>query len=160
MAGPSNFSGGLVESAREQPVALSLRQPWAALLVHGYKSVEIRSWRTARRGRVLIHAARTPDPRRQAWSRVPAELNEAAGLFGGIVGAVDLVDCVTYHNPEAFAADQDRHLNEPTWFRGLVLYGLVFSGGAPLAFQPHPGRVRFFRISEPRESVEPWLSFW
>src|SRR5204863_2700985 len=37
--------------------ALSLKQPWAALLVHGRKSVEVRSWPTARRGRVLIHAA-------------------------------------------------------------------------------------------------------
>ncbi len=38
--------------------ALSLKQPWAALLVTGRKRIEVRNWPTARRGRILIHAAR------------------------------------------------------------------------------------------------------
>ena len=29
--------------------ALSIKQPWAALLVHGLKTMEIRSWPTAHR---------------------------------------------------------------------------------------------------------------
>ena len=29
--------------------ALSLKQPWAALLVHGLKSIEVRRWAAARR---------------------------------------------------------------------------------------------------------------
>ena len=41
--------------------ALSLKQPWAALLVYGRKTVEVRRWATKRRGPVLIHAARVPD---------------------------------------------------------------------------------------------------
>src|SRR5947199_331497 len=46
--------------------ALSFKQPWAALLVHGLKSIEVRVWPIARRGPVLIHAARIPDPRPDA----------------------------------------------------------------------------------------------
>ena len=37
--------------------ALSIRQPWAWLIVHGRKDIENRSWRTKFRGRFLVHAA-------------------------------------------------------------------------------------------------------
>ena len=43
---------------RRPAYALSVRQPWAALLVAGRKTVEVRTWSTAVRGRVFIHAAR------------------------------------------------------------------------------------------------------
>lgn len=37
--------------------ALTLRQPWAWLVVHGGKSIENRTWNTKFRGEFLIHAA-------------------------------------------------------------------------------------------------------
>lgn len=36
---------------------LSLLEPWASLMARGYKRVETRSWRTAYRGDVVIHAS-------------------------------------------------------------------------------------------------------
>jgi uncharacterized protein (UPF0264 family) len=128
--------------------ALSLKQPWAALLVHGRKTVEVRRWATARRGRVLIHAARVPDERDEAWAQVPAELLPAAGLRGGVVGSADLRECLTYRSPEHFAADRPRHLNPPAWFRPPALHGFVFADPQVLAFRPHPGQVKFFRIAD------------
>src|SRR5881394_884089 len=91
---------------KEEPVmadvcyALSLKQPWAALLVHGLKTIEIRRWPTRRRGRILIHAARISDTEPLAWARVPPELQEAAQLVGGFVGAGDLTGCVAYRTAE------------------------------------------------------------
>ena len=35
---------------------LVVRQPWAWLIVNGYKDIENRSWRTRYRGALLIHA--------------------------------------------------------------------------------------------------------
>ena len=35
---------------------LSVRQPWASLLVRGVKDIENRTWSTTYRGPVLIHA--------------------------------------------------------------------------------------------------------
>jgi hypothetical protein len=128
--------------------ALSLKQPWAALLVHGRKTVEVRRWPTARRGRVLIHASRIPDPRPEAWARVPPELHEAARLGGGILGAGDLTGCLAYRSLEAFVADAARHLNDPSWFRTPVLYGFTFSNVTPLPFRRYPGYVRFFPVEE------------
>src|ERR1700733_10332889 len=105
--------------------ALSLKQPWAALLVHGRKSIEVRSWPTPRRGKILIHASRLSDARPEAWIHVPPELMEAAHQIGGIIGAAQLTDCVPYRTLGQFVADRALHLNEPTWYRPPVLYGFT-----------------------------------
>ena len=128
--------------------ALSLKQPWATLLVHGRKSIEVRRWPTARRGRVLIHAARVSDPRQEAWSLVPEELGHAAQLVGGIIGAGDLTGCRAYRSAEDFAADRDKHLNDPAWFQAHVLYGFTFANLEVLPFQPYPGWMRFFSVGQ------------
>src|SRR5438309_11058623 len=96
--------------------ALSIKQPWAALLVAGIKTIEIRRWPTARRGRILIHAARVPDARSEAWRHVPKELQALAQLQGGIIGSVELTDCLSYRDLSAFVADQALHRNEATWY--------------------------------------------
>ncbi len=128
--------------------ALSLKQPWAALLVQGLKTIEVRRWPTARRGRILIHAARVPDERPEAWGHVPPELLETAQLLGGIVGAGDITDCRTYRTVEEFRADQARHLNDPSWFEPPQLYGFIFANLTPLPFRRYPGWMRFFRVEE------------
>lgn len=37
--------------------ALTLWQPWAALVEHGHKTIETRSWATSYRGPLIVHAA-------------------------------------------------------------------------------------------------------
>jgi hypothetical protein len=135
----------------EVEFALSMKQPWAALLVHGHKVIEVRRWPTARRGRILLHAARVPDDRPEAWARVPVELEKAARKLGGIIGAGNLIDCLPYRTVEAFAADQLRHLNEPGWFQKPVVYGFVFANLTPLPFRAYPGWMRFFAVEPVQE---------
>ena len=57
--------------------ALSIRQPWAWLVVHGYKDVENRSWSTGFRGRVLIHAGGILDPE---FDEIQQAVWDASGL--------------------------------------------------------------------------------
>jgi hypothetical protein len=128
--------------------ALSLKQPWATLLVHGRKTVEVRGWPTTRRGRVLIHAARVPDDRPEGWALVPPELREEARLLRGIIGAGDLWSCIAYRSVQAFTADQARHLNEPSWFKPPLLYGFTFINLQVLPFRPCPGWMRFFPVPD------------
>jgi hypothetical protein len=132
--------------------ALSIKQPWATLLVYGYKSIEVRSWPTARRGRILIHAARVPDPRPEAWKKVPVELQPAAQLAGGIIGAGELTACLTYRTRAEFAADQEKHLNDPEWFQNPPLYGFVFVNSTQLRFRSYPGWMRFFPVDAVSET--------
>src|SRR5437763_1063694 len=126
-------------------IALSLQQPWATLLVHGHKTVEVRAWPTPRRGPVLIHAARVPDPRPEAWKLLPAELQEHAKLGGGIVGSAELIDCISYRTLVAFQAHQHLHLNLPDWYQ-QKLFGFVFRDAKPLPFRQFPGWMRFFEV--------------
>jgi hypothetical protein len=136
-------------SRSQKPLyALSLKQPWATLLVYGRKTIEIRRWPTARRGKILIHAARVPDMRPEAWALLPDDLRQAAGLSGGIIGCGDLTGCITYRNRASFAADQSKHLNEPSWFEAPVLYGFTFANLTKLPFRPYSGWMRFFPVDQ------------
>src|SRR5947208_599784 len=90
---------------------LSIRQPWAALVVRGLKTIEIRSWRTRWRGRIYIHAGRLADERPEAWGHVVPELQPLAQLRGGLIGAVEVTDCITYPSSERFVDDRALHLN-------------------------------------------------
>jgi hypothetical protein len=128
--------------------ALSLKQPWAALLAHGLKTIEVRRWKPTRYGRILIHAAGVPDERPEAWVHVPAEVKPTTELLGGIIGAGDLTNYLIYRDGTAFAADRTRHLNEPSWFEAPALYGFVFSNAEVLPFRPYPGWMRFFAVGD------------
>jgi hypothetical protein len=131
--------------------ALSLKQPWAALLVHGRKTIEVRRWPTVRRGRILIHAARISDERPEAWKHVATDLMQSAQLLGGIIGEADLTGCLAYRSTELFSRDQEHHLNEPEWFDGPIMYGFTFASAATLPFRKYPGWMRFFAVEEARQ---------
>jgi hypothetical protein len=131
---------------RRPTYALSLKQPWAALVVAGLKTIEVRKWATAIRGRVLIHAAKIPDDRPEAWSLVGEDLRSLAQLTGGIIGAAELCGCLMYRSAAGFAADAAKHLNAPDWFEAPPMYGFVFRAGELVSFFPCKGNVRFFTV--------------
>src|SRR5262249_58321622 len=112
--------------------ALSLKQPWATLLVHGLKTIEVRNWPTARRGRILIHAARVPDGRPIAWTRLPLDLIKSSQLKGGIIGSAVLNDCFAYDSLASFNRDKELHLNESSWFVGPKMFGFSFANAKEL----------------------------
>jgi hypothetical protein len=134
---------------RRPAYALSLKQPWAALVVSGRKTIEVRKWATAIRGRVLIHAAKVSDDRPEVWALVEDELKPLAQLSGGVIGAAELVRCLLYRTPARFAADVAKHLNAPDWFEAPKMYGFEFRGGEALPFVPCKGNVRFFTVDVP-----------
>lgn len=77
------------------PTALSIRQPWAFLIVHGYKPVENRRWMSQFRGPFLIHAGLRLDREGLDWleaeGMIPATMPEPSELpKGGIVGGAVL----------------------------------------------------------------------
>ena len=129
----------------EATCALSIKQPWAALIAAGRKTVEVRTWPVSRRGPVLIHAAKVPDLRPEGWAAIdtPA-LKALAELRGGIIGIAEFTDCLRYESAEVFAADAPRHLNAPAWFRPPRMYGFAFESARVLPFAPWTGNTFFF----------------
>jgi hypothetical protein len=128
-------------------LAISVKQPWAALLVAGVKTVEVRTWPTRARGRVLIHAARAPDARPDGWALVATpELRVLAECRGGLIGAAELTACVRYASAEEFAGATGAHRNNPDWYRPGGLYGFVFQNPGVIAYHACPGRTLFFTV--------------
>ena len=74
--------------------ALSIRQPWAELILRKTKKTEIRSRPTKIRGRVYIYAGLKRDAPKQekAWTKkYKLDLDELTR--GVIVGSVEIVGC-------------------------------------------------------------------
>jgi hypothetical protein len=115
----------------KQLPALSLKQPWARLVVSGYKDIENRSWRTTYRGALLIHASRSkPD-----YSS--ADIEKLYGLrlpdaleMGGIVGIVEVIDCVKQHASK---------------WKFPASWGWVLQNPRRLPFRPCKGFVGLFK---------------
>ena len=112
---------------------LVVRQPWAWLIVKGFKDIENRSWRTRYEGKLLI----------QAGAARPAEdaLQEARALArkhgvelpdefetGGVIGMVHLERCVTSSRSK--------------WFHGPI--GWVLSNARTIPFIPLKGQLGLF----------------
>ena len=70
---------------------LTIKQPWATLIMQGDKRFEFRSWQTKYRGDLLIHAGKGID--KEAIKRLSKYISEDL-LAGQILGKVTLVDCV------------------------------------------------------------------
>ena len=71
--------------------ALTIKQPWATLIMQGNKRFEFRSWQTKYRGDLLIHAGKGID--KEAMKRLAKYLPEELP-YGKILGKVRLVDCI------------------------------------------------------------------
>lgn len=114
--------------------ALSIRQPWAWLIVQGHKDIENRTWHTKYRGRFLVHAAQGMTSKEYRFAAAYARqrgvvLPPAEQLQrGGIVGSVELVDSVD-------------HSDSP-WYMGEK--GFVLRAPYPIEFCPMRGRLGFF----------------
>lgn len=73
---------------------ISIKEPWASLIINGYKEYEFRTWKTKYRGKILIHASKTPD--KKALDRFKSlNLNYQ---YGCIVGEVEIVDCIVIND--------------------------------------------------------------
>lgn len=87
--------------------AITIKQPWASLIVHGINDIENRTWRTNFRGRVLIHASaskkegwrlngiQTSQLRRSGSKLYSTDFDNLP--FSSIIGSVEIVDCVQNH---------------------------------------------------------------
>jgi len=89
--------------------ALSIKQPFAELILQGRKKIELRRWNTNFRGEFLIHTSKNPDE--QAMKR----FGFGNLTNGAIIGKVKLVDVKHYKSDEEFDKDKNLHLASREW---------------------------------------------
>ena len=120
--------------------ALSIRQPWAWLIVNGHKSIENRDWNCRKRGTIWIHAGLSMT--KSAYEECEAFAYERGVVLppahhlprGGIVGEATIVDCVTLDD---YITESDS-----PWFCGD--YGIVLRDAKPCELKPCKGQLGFF----------------
>jgi hypothetical protein len=125
--------------------AISIRQPWAWLIVNGYKDIENRTWATKYRGLLLIHASKGMTRSEYddvefflTFHDLPAVRAIKLPLFedlerGGVVGVSRVVDCVL---------SRDRF--SPWHMEGQ--FGFHLQNSRPLSFVACKGALGLFDI--------------
>ena len=70
--------------------ALTIKEPWASLIIEEYKKYEFRSWKTKYRGKILIHAGGSVEKDIiNRFSDYDININP-----GYIIGHATIVDCI------------------------------------------------------------------
>lgn len=115
--------------------ALSIKQPWAWLIVRGYKPLENRSWKTKFRGEFGIHASLQFDMDGYRWVEENAEqLGVDMSEFplpyefvkGAIIGKATITDCVTesdspwFFGPVGFVLEKAEVFKHPIIGKGRL----------------------------------------
>lgn len=114
---------------------LSLKQPWAELILQGKKTIEIRKWNTKFRGKFLIHASKNPDliaMKKFGFNELPC---------GFIVGEANLIEVKKY-TPKKFKKDRDKHLATEEFGN----YGFVLDEIKRIQPIPAKGKLGFWEF--------------
>ena len=108
--------------------AMSVRQPWASLIAYGVKTIEVRSWRTDFRGKLLICAS-------------GRDVVEEGVLFyaGYALCTVDLVDIKPLTNRDLKKACMGELPEEPQW-------AWVLKNAAEITPFPVKGKLHLYEV--------------
>jgi predicted transcriptional regulator len=118
--------------------ALSLKQPYAELILEGKKKIELRKWNTNFRGEFFVHASKNPDKesmKRFGFATLP---------LGALVGKANLVDVKIYNNEEEHSKDNNLHLASSYWGNN----GFVLENPTRISpIIPFKGQLNFFETN-------------
>lgn len=118
--------------------ALSLKQPWAELILQGKKKIELRKWKTKFRGKFLVHTSKIPDEKNMkkfGFKNLPC---------GFIVGKAELVDVKKYNNQKEFNRDKRLHLAKKNW----GCYGFILKNIKRIKPIPAKGHLNFWEFNK------------
>ena len=116
---------------------LSLKQPFAELILLGKKKIELRKWNTNFRGEFLIHSSKIPD-------------RNAMKIFGFkdlpcgfIVGKAKLIDVKKYKNKKEHNEDKKLHLASNEWGN----FGFILEEVKRIKLIPAKGKLNFWNFN-------------
>jgi hypothetical protein len=113
---------------------LSIKQPFAELILQGKKKIELRKWNTNFRGEFLIHSSQNSDEqamKKFGFKDLPN---------GFILGKVKLMEVKLYKNEEEHRKDSNLHLAESVWGN----YGFILKDPQRIKPIPVKGQLHFW----------------
>lgn len=97
--------------------AITIKEPWASLIVDGHKTIETRHWSTGFRGWLAVHTSKAADTEACHWL-LEKDLTKRPPLgytHQAVIGAMRVVDC------RALTADDE----DAAWCECAGLYGMI-----------------------------------
>lgn len=119
-------------------LAVSIRQPWAELILQGRKTIELRSWDTDYRGPLWLHTGKFADPdldRRFGISEPPR---------GAFVGRV-ILESISPIDAARWQTWRSEHLDPGQYAPGMVAW-IVSSPQRLTAPIPAPGKLKLYEV--------------
>ncbi len=125
--------------------ALSLKQPYAELILQGKKTMESRLWKTKFRGEFLIHTSLGISA--GACKRFGFDPDKI--LRGYVIGKAVLTGVKEYPTDKDYLKDSDKHLGskkglEEFGWLGRKKYGFILGGVERLEPIQFKGQLNFF----------------
>ena len=116
--------------------ALSLKQPFAELILQGKKKIDLKKWNTHFRGEFLIHASKVPDKKNMikfGFKELP---------LGFIVGKARLIAVKKYIDNKEVNKDRKLHLATSDWGK----YGFILTNVKRIKPIPAKGQLNFWEF--------------
>lgn len=126
--------------------ALSVRQPWAYLIASEQKAIEVRSWRTDYRGKILITSS---SAEKNSWvlnQQTKSYTLLPSGVTMCICDLVDIRSLTESDRESAWLADDDK-------IDGLFAW--VLANPQPVMLNKVIGRLKLFDVDD--ELIVPML---
>jgi hypothetical protein len=102
-------------TVHESLPAISIRQPWAELILCEKKKIEVRSWDSTYRGQLYLHTGKVPD----GYRILDYDMKDV--FRGGYIGIIEIAAIVPF-TEERWNQWKDQHLSEGTFKSGLYAW--------------------------------------
>jgi len=120
---------------------LSLKQPYAELIVSGKKTIELRTWNTKFRGKFLVHASKKINE--EACNRL--KIDQAKLVTGAIIGNANIYDVIFYGSKNSLVKDKDKHFAGSNYDKPR--YGFLVNQAKRFDIAiPISGKLGFFNV--------------
>lgn len=129
--------------------ALSVRQPWATLILDGSKTMDLRTWSTTYRGPLAIYASLEVEKETCKIYNVDVKTLTT----GALIGLVDLADVIPL-TKKSYDENKKKHLAGRNYREGM--FGWVLKNPRPLD-PPRitKGRLNLFDVNIEQVETEP-----
>ena len=120
---------------------LSIKEPYASLIVNNIKKIETRSWKTKYRGELLIHASKTKE--KNLTKEVVSISKKIHINCGKIIGKANLKDCV-YMDEEFIKKIKENPIEFQTGVYKVGRYAWILEDIKPLVPIPAKGKLNIW----------------
>jgi predicted transcriptional regulator len=128
---------------------LSVSQPFADLIIHSKKTIELRRWNTNFRGEFLIHSPqkiRVEDCERLG-------INPKNLVKGAIIGKAEIYDVKKYISKSEIIKDSKKHLASKSFQNNK--YGFLIKNAKPFRIPiPTKGQLGFFEVKLEQKKIK------